>query len=269
MADKNKPVVSREYKLMLNADRFLDRAQGSAAFQRLVGFLVAQQEGTTSGTEDGEITRRTSFLDTRDLSLHRNGFALRLREESDGTAAVNLKCRFGDRYLSAARDVSSTQPDKPKFEEDIVPPFVSKFSNSNTVEMDAAPDLSSIDQVVALFPGLAKCEIPSGTAIETINGFKAHEVVRKVGTIKFGGVTKSEPSLSFWYLLGGDLEFPLIVEFSFDYKMIKVNPPVPGQLEQYEPAAVEGAGRLFQELQKHTGWLNPNATTKTAFAIDA
>jgi len=130
MTDSNLPVTSREYKLMLNTDRFRDRDEGSEQFLNLIDFLIRQQGGTVIERQNNEEHRRTSYLDTPQFALRQSGLALRLREEAKGFQ-INLKYRSPDRYMSAAQNVSSSKPGKIKFEEDILPPFVSKFSHSN------------------------------------------------------------------------------------------------------------------------------------------
>ena len=81
--------------------------------------------------------RQTSYLDTPERALHQKRFALRLREDDDEQEfQINLKYRASDRYISAAQDLSSTQEGNTKFEEDILPPFVSKFSHSISIETD-------------------------------------------------------------------------------------------------------------------------------------
>lgn len=263
MSGSNLPVTSREYKLMLNTDRFKDRNHGSQVFIGLTDFLISKEGGTIE-TQNEEVRRRTSYLDTPELALRQQGFALRLREEKDGFQ-INLKYRASDRYISAAQDLSTTRPNKPpKFEEDILPPFISKFSHSVSVETTTAPDLRSMEQVTALFPGLKQIDIDPGTPVETINDFKAFEVVLKLRKFKFGEPRPLNASLSFWYLTENPDEWPLVGEFSFDYKATSDG----DGLETYPPRIVEKAARFFSALQGQTGWLDPNGTTKTAFALE-
>ena len=130
MAITNLPVTSREYKLMLNVNRFKQRDEGIAAFFQLVKFLI-DKEGGNITEEQSEVEQRvTSYLDTPELALRQQNFSLRLREDGPGSSfQVNLKYRDADRYLSAAQDVSSSEKGKAKFEEDIMPPFNSKYSH--------------------------------------------------------------------------------------------------------------------------------------------
>lgn len=265
MSSSNHPVTSREYKLMLNTDRFKDRNQGSQVFFSLIEFLL-KKEGGEIEKQGQEERRRTSYLDTSDLALRQRGFALRLREEEHGFQ-INLKYRDADRYLSAAQDLSSSQHAKTKFEEDILPPFTSKFSHSSTIETADAPDLTSMEKATSLFPGLKELGIDGDTAVRTINDFKAIEVVRKLCKFKFGEPPTLKASLSFWYLTEDPNEWPLVGEFSFDYDELD-SAAVADRLEKYPSKVVEKAALFFRALQSQSGWMNLNGTTKTAFALE-
>lgn len=265
----NKPVTSREYKLMLNTERFGDRVRGSDFFFALLKFIIQKEGGAITETQNDEKRRLTSFLDTPEMALRQAGFSLRLRDERAGGGGfqLNFKYRAGDRYLSAAQDLSSPQGGDMKFEEDVLPPFTSKFSNSNSLESQTPPDADTVRKVVALFPGLGGFNLDGDDAVKTVNDFTAAEVARKLCKFQFGGPPNLKASLSFWYLTPDEAGWPLICEFSFDY-----DAPRGGgadKLEQYPAATVEGANRLFAALQSHTGWVNLAATTKTAFALEA
>lgn len=81
----NRPVSSREYKLMLNTDRFQDRGRGTEVFFGLLKFLIQKEGGeiiTKNKTGSVEIQgkeerRLTSYLDTPDLALRQAGYSLR------------------------------------------------------------------------------------------------------------------------------------------------------------------------------------------------
>jgi hypothetical protein len=200
---------------------------------------------------------------TPHFALRQSGFALRLREAADGFQ-INLKYRGSDRYVSAAQDVSSSQKGKQKFEEDILPPFVSRFSHSNSIETDTKPHLETMKDVVALFPGIAHLSIDENTPVKTANDFLALEVVRKLCKFQFEKTETIKASLSFWYLVS-DTDWPLIGEFSFDYDAAEKDE---SGLEQYSLTVVEQAKNFFSAVQNQTGWLDLSGTTKTAFALD-
>jgi len=269
MSASNHPVTSREYKLMLNADRFKDRDQGSQVFLGLLDFLIGKEGGNIIERQNKEERRQTSYLDTPESALHQNGFTLRLRKEAkaeDGFQ-INLKYRASDRYISAAQDLSSPQADKTKFEEDILPPFVSKFSHSSSIKTKTRPDLSSIEKIAVLFPGLEKLNIEGDTAVKTVNDFRANEVVRKLCKFQFGEPPIIKASLSFWYLTEEENDWPLVGEFSFDYDELDGGTGA-DSMETYPSQVVEGTNQLFSALQSQAGWMDFNRSTKTAFALE-
>lgn len=267
MNTSNHPVTSREYKLMLNTDRFKNREQGSQQFLRLIDFLIKKEGGAIIEKQNKEEKRTTSYLDTATFAMHQRGFALRLREEAKAEEGfqINLKNRASDRYLSAAQDLSSPQAHNTKFEEDILPPFVSKFSHSTTIKTKTRPDLSNLRQITSLFPGL-QLSINGDMAVKTINDFKALEVVCKLCKFQFEQPPIIKASLSFWYLTE-ETDWPLVGEFSFDYDALD-NETEGNKLETYAAKVVKGANHFFYALQSQSGWFNFNATTKTAFALE-
>lgn len=263
MKTSNHQVTSREYKVMLNSHRFKDRGQGAEEFLELIAFLITKEGGTIVERQTKEERRQTSYLDTLQFALRQNGFALRLREEKD-EFQVNLKYRDADRYISASKDLSASREGKFKFEEDILPPFTSKFSHSNSIESDEKPKLDVMKEVTDLFPGLKELGIDEDSPVTTANNFKALEVTRKLCKFQFENTEILKASLSFWYLLK-ETHWPLVAEFSFDYDLAN---KVEGELESYSPAVVKGASGFFRSVLNQAGWLDLTATTKTAFALE-
>ena len=84
MAITNLPVTSREYKLMLNVNRFKQRDEGIAAFFQLVKFLIAKEGGNITEEQNEVEQRITSYLDTPELALRQQNFSLRLRDDGPG-----------------------------------------------------------------------------------------------------------------------------------------------------------------------------------------
>jgi hypothetical protein len=268
MAITNLPVTSREYKLMLNVNRFKQRDEGIAAFFELIKFLLDKEGGNITDDKPEVEKRITSYRDTTALALRQQNFSLRLRDEtaSEGGFQINLKYRDPDRYLSAAQDVSSSEKGEAKFEEDIMPPFISKFSHSITVKKKTMPELDTMEQVTALFPSLVSLGIDGKTPVTTIKNFAAVEVVHKLCKFQFARSRAAKSSLSFWYLPGNENNWPLVTEFSFDYD---AGATAEGELESYPAALVAGANNLFSALQNQAGWIDLSGTTKTAFALEA
>ena len=254
-------VTSREYKLILVPDRFADRRGGAAALRDLV-HLFAERNGAKVEDQGGEELRRTHYLDTKAHHLRDAGFALRVRFEDDqGQYKVSLKHRTSDRYLAASKNVRSAKPkdDDPKFEEDILPPFRSVFSRSNSRWFDELPKLKDIGDAVQLFPGLSALEAPKEAELETVNSFEAHEVFRKLCKVKFKKGRKAKVGLSFWYHTPED-RWPLIAECAFDYDT--------DDGDEFPIPVVEGANQLFGFLQNQPGWFNFDATTKTKYVYE-
>jgi hypothetical protein len=260
MVRTNLAVTSREYKLMLNTVRFKNRENGSKVFVELINFLIKKEKGTILEKQNKEEKRQTFYLDTPEWALRQHGFSLRSREESEPSNdfQINLKYRNSDRYISAGHDVSSPEGGKIKFEEDILPPFVSRFSHSNSISVNELPELKTMKQVAGLFPGLKKLNIEKNTPVKIAHDFKALELVRKVCKFQCGNKDMIKASLSFWYLTE-DSDWPLVSEFSFDYDADDTGKD---ELEQYPFEAVNGSNRLFRALQNQTGWVDFNTSTK-------
>jgi hypothetical protein len=265
MQSANRPVTSREYKLMLNVDRFADRDRGARQLWAVLQFLVAKAGGAISKEQDATDERETLYLDTPGHDLHRRGLSLRVRRESKKKRKVTLKLRAKDRYLAAVFDLRA-EADEPewKFEEDILPPFASVFAHSVSFETKKEPGADTVATLAALFPGLAALEIPPATPVVTVNDFTAQEVARKLGQFRFGGEPVVKAMASFWYLPSAPGDYPLVGELSFDY-----DAPAPAApLEQFPAAVVRGANALFASLQRQSGWLDLAGTTKTAAAYE-
>ena len=264
MKTSNHPVTSREYKIILNSHRFKDRNQGAEEFLELIAFLITKEGGTVTERQKKEESRHTSYRDTPQFALRQNGFSLRLREEKD-EFQLNLKYRDADRYVSASKDLSASAEGKMKFEEDILPPFTSRFSHSNSIESAEKPQLDVMKQVTSLFPGLKELDIDENTPVVTANNFRPLEVTRKLCKFQFENTELLKASLSFWYLVD-EKHWPLVTEFSFDYEATN---NAEGELELYSPIVVKGASGFFRSVLNQAGWLDLTTTTKTAFALEA
>ena len=136
MAHSNRPLTSREFKIMLDTNRFMDRKKGTKEISTIIESLIEKKGGKFNGDSE-EKERRTWYLDTNTYELYyNNNFLLRIRKEKKSEEYdVTLKCRHPDRYVSASHDLSSSVKGiEIKFEEDIVTPFISKFSLSASLK---------------------------------------------------------------------------------------------------------------------------------------
>lgn len=254
------PITSREYKLILNDDRFRDREQGCRAFWQLVEYLVKGYGGTIDRKQnepDDEEPRKTWYVDTPELALQQRKFILRIRQE-ENEYKTTLKYRSSDRYLAAAQAVD-TPDGESKFEEDITPPFVNKFSKSAAVRILEQPVFKTVEDITQMFPGLRQLNLSGTMPVEIVNHFVADEVFRKAGQIKFADqdpVVKA--AFNFWYLPDWAGSYPVIGEVSFSYE---------AEAEDFPIVVVEAANDFFAALQKQSGWFDRNNDTKTTFAI--
>lgn len=133
-------VESREYKLLIDAEPFAAPAKAVAAvWEEIEGEADSLPGVRTKGEFDGKESSRVAFLDTPNRTLRRHGLVLR-RRAADGAAAYTLECRSDDRCFAAGTDVGPADGLKAerKLEEDIVPPFLCRYSHSATVGLDAA-----------------------------------------------------------------------------------------------------------------------------------
>ena len=112
---KRRKVVSREYKVMLQAPRFaggrkqlLDTARRLwDEFSRAVGPVIAEARGTLDTIEK---ERLIVFLDSDAQHLRAAGYIFRMRRPLNGKAPeVTLKFRHPDRYVAENRQMKSTR----------------------------------------------------------------------------------------------------------------------------------------------------------------
>jgi uncharacterized protein YjbK len=150
---------------MLNTTAFINRQEGIKKISNILQFQIGNQNGEFEEEKDIEEKKRlTSYLDTSKFDLNAKKFLFRIREEKETNEYnVTLKCRHPDRYVSALYDLSSPMKNtKAKFEEDIISPFVSKFSISSEFQDKRNPNIKSIGELQFLFPGLNELnDIPS------------------------------------------------------------------------------------------------------------
>jgi hypothetical protein len=272
-------ITGREYKLLLSTTRFRHRNSVADEWLELVQRAVGRAGGTILSQRELEAEqarakgkkpdewpekqpdawvekeRKTSFLDTRDGGFRNEGWILRLRRKAKGTD-VTVKFRCPDRLLSALQDASSPLGGKQKFEEDVVQPFSSQYSRSNTLEDqkdDALP--ATVEQAAALFTALGRLGIIAETPLETVGGLVVNEVARRVGGFRFAGGPILEMSHTFWYVGDTENHYPMVAEFSFEFAAID---------GVFPPATVEGASKVYHELQQQAGWLDVAGTTKSA-----
>ena len=101
------PVISREYKVMLDHRMFADRKTAAANLCRELHACAKRLKGIEC---DGEFEktkkREIVFLDTADETINLNRFVFRQRKDLEkDITEYTLKCRSPDRYVAAGADV--------------------------------------------------------------------------------------------------------------------------------------------------------------------
>jgi len=271
----NRPVTSREYKLMLKPELFLDRSGAVKTFRDLATILVERQGGEVIEVQNKVKERLTWYVDTEGWDLRRIDLVLRVRREKKkgkNTYKVTLKYRSGDRYLSAMSPVKAKGEDAEcKFEEDLTPPYVSKFSHSCSVESKKAPKLQTIDQAIELFPDLKEMlgGVPGDTPLRVVNDFKAQEFCCYLLQAQFGGRegkgTPVKLCMSFWYFEGTNEGYPLASEFSYDFEAPET---AEDTLEAFPKPVLVACNAIFRSMLNMDAWIKTRGTTKTMLAYE-
>jgi hypothetical protein len=293
-AAKGIELDSREYKLMLDPDRFA----GEAPEKAVEDFIRDQLEpairtsfGDDAADElaakgvDLEKRRSVRFWDTEACALNSNGFAFRERidlSEDDSPTSdpeITLKFRSPDLFLAAdmrleARE-RAEEPDS-KLEEDVGPLSLtngseervvsvprstrSQFSRSTsqTIDPDALPrTLGDIGRLYPTFSDelrFAAGEINLGTALRP--GPEYRELVYKSSKLDLAKHTKAEFSLTLWYEGAGNRTEPALAEVSFSHA---------ADYGEVPAVAAQRARQLLLAMQD-LAWAEPGAPTKTALA---
>jgi hypothetical protein len=259
-------VKSREYKVMLLPEPF---AGDDADIRRVAGRFWADVRRalepldipTAGSFDEVKARRRIRFLDSVEQVFNSRRYVLRERidvESSD--REVTLKYRHPDRYVASDREMGAARARnaETKFEEDVKPPFVSVFSYSTTVEVDADVDVSRLSQVLDMFPGLEDglgdlddCELTD------VGSFCARELVLAGATLLLGKRdAEAECALVVWHDEGKDDTTPACVEFSFKYG---------DDEEDYRASVARDAHDVLQVLgERLPDWVHPEPRTKTA-----
>jgi hypothetical protein len=267
---KRSSVVSREYKVMLRAEKFAGREPAllatTAAFWSDFSQSIADTILDVNGSL-GSISkrRRIQFLDTPSADLAAAGYIVRVRRDlKDGRPEVTLKFRHGDRYLSESRRIRTRVPEADvKFEEDIKAPFVSLYSYSATAAVGKRQAPADLGALVRIFPSLSRRleDEHRRLPLAAIGGFTARELVITGPTVQIGRGPKvaAECALIVWYDDDTIGDGPQAVEFSYRYGNRK---------EDYGGGPARRAFAIFEILQSLKTWIDPHPRTKTRFVLD-
>lgn len=267
---KARKVVSREYKLMLQAPKFAGPEQHLLA---VAGELWGELGGAIAPfivRADGALDtiskqRLVAFLDSQARHLWAGGYVLRLRRTLEGSRPeVTLKFRHPDRYVAESRQMKSRRIRATvKFEEDIKPPFVSLYGFSTRGRVGRKDVPETLEAVTAIFPDLSKRlgKFDGSLKLRTVKGFTAREIVvtGPILTIGTKPRVEIECALIVWYDHHDSNNSPVAVEFSFRYG---------SSTGMYSGKVARRAYNIFEVLQHNLPeWVETNSTTKTTLVF--
>lgn len=264
----NPKVISREYKIMLRAERFSgDEAARCrtanrfwAEFRRAVSPVVINTRGEL---DDIGKARFIVFYDTASHRLNTNGYLFRERsDEPGGDREVTLKFRHPDGYLVQDRDMATGAAGRgdTKLEQDIKDPFQVLYSFSTKVMVSANKKLNRMDDPGRLFPGLSKKldQYDKAEVIRPVGNFTAKEVVLSGPEFQVDErpIMHAKCGLIVWDKTDSDASKPCAVEFSFRYG---------DKSGDYSGDCAKRAYDAFLTLQKLSDWVDATSSTKTAY----
>lgn len=266
VASANPDVISREYKLMLQASLFAYNTESSDVNNFIDDAETAIETAISrnvSGSASLSKIRDVMFYDTdSSCTLRNNGYSFRERIES-GASEVTLKFRSEDRYIADFEDMSATSGSaESKLESDIgisaSSNFVVLYSHSTT-----APNTRTINQMDDIndqFPGFEDdYGIADSTALDLVGGLTVREHVYKNVDIDLGSID-AELSVTLWYDgTPSGASSPIIVEVSFKYEDSSAD---------YTKKVVNRAKQAFLALQDLSTWTDPASKTKTRFVYE-
>lgn len=247
----NPQVNSREYKLLLNPEKFRGSPEQAAAqvdayWNVLADVVRASTRLTPAGNFNMTVDRTTRYYDTPgSCLLLKNGLSFRERIQGDGRE-ISLKQRMpGDGRATPAFDIRARSwHAKDKLEEDIGgKSAVVSNSSKQTIAMDEK--LASVADLNALFPGTSVLRIPPATPFAVVGGLNIRELV-------YRGADMGHPrfSLTLWYAPSSATE-PVAAEISFKYSIY-------GK-KGVSQAVMQDAVALFKAMHDHPAILEWNA----------
>lgn len=262
-----KLITSREYKVVLQHDAFVERRHALQSLSQQLQQLTTELDVHIAGEFESPKQREVTFFDTQDRLLRRSSLLLRRRiDQERRDVRFTLKCRNQDRYIAAGFDVSAAAgfDYKAKFEEDIVLPFSSRFSSSGTVKFEQDEIADSpfgltprpAGDLADLFPGLAglfQRHEATASEVVVVNGIHAFEEVHGGLVIKLAKAAKVELQAVVW--CNHPAGTPILAELSFQFQ---------DDNENFSADAARAAKRFFESLDR-LDIHKPSGKTKTQF----
>lgn len=264
-------ITSREYKLILHPQKISDHEKYADAFWKEIKTIIKSKLGGEIVKEQSEIKiKTTKYLDTKDNLLRKNNFILRHRKNhDDDNFKTTLKYRSSDRYLSSDTPISNNRDTEIKFEEDIL--FNSrKYSLSASYIKSKNSKINNLYDICDNFPLKRVLNLANNTTFKTVNKFKAHEITRWLGKIRFNNGHKVKFCINYWFEKEGEYDHPILAELAFDYDLISSSNRKKGYVwsndtvESFHIPTVQAVHMLFIELKRNKK-IDPQGSTKTNY----
>lgn len=266
-------IESREYKLLVDHTLFRNRNEAVEGIWREIRQAAKiLPEVKVKGKLEEDASQFVRFLDTPDFTFRRNGLAFRQRW-SRNKSEFTLKSRSEDLFMAAGTDVrpgKGLEGNPAKFEEDIAPPFLCRFSHSRTIEgpaggRDFEPPggPATVEEAGKLFPVIETLQaderkLNRKVEIRTVQGIVVKETVWKSDTIEIRVEEDDQPmKATFAAILWtrGANDTPVVAELSFRIKTVQ------GVMSR---SAAVGARSLYRTLQG-LDCFRSDARTKTEY----
>lgn len=261
---------SREYKLMLDTDRFVGDVETCRPKVSDFWADICEKLGCEVDAK-GKLDvlkpkkqRDVFFLDTEGTDLYRLSnlvFRMRRPRGSDGPWSATLKFRHGDRLLAAAQTFHSGDHEDIKFEEDVkamppagTPRFWALFSRSVEAEFDDEAEPATVGDCLKPYEDFGRISLPPRNAdVFRVGALRIREHVFEGGLLKLSEDVSAECALILWWKEKSHPN-PVAAEFSFRF-----------DLEDGEASA--GAVRnawTAMTILCASPWVDPKGPTKTA-----
>lgn len=250
---------AREYKVLLDASMFSHWKRGLFQFEAELRQLL--HEDHPGGPFQFELhkQRAVEFLDSPQHNVRELGFLLRLRSSlrDPQKNELTLKRRSPDFCvaLQRGRFCCKQIPAQSKLEEDIVPPFVSRFSKSSTVAWNQSPP-ETLEQASRIFPILKSAALGESPLLR-VQGLLMRESVWTGPTVTIEDFPSTLALIVWRPCLDDDGKNHRICAVELSFR-------VPLSVELVGSRAAHRYGELYQRIQK-LDWINAHAKTKTAY----
>lgn len=219
---------SREYRILLTPDHFLDPTAGTKAYWSEVRTIARELQIPISEVSSPALSKPgfIHYLDTAAFDLRKAGFLLTRVQykpfsptgiDSSPDFSLNFRFQHGVQELASAKPVAPAAnfAGKTEFQEEIA--VLGGTANQGVFVRTGTARVNQnitgkITDFAKIFPGLLKTGINHDLSLAMVRQVRIREVKLTPGTIFFGQA-KGQVTISVWYLEGQSA--PWIAEFAF------------------------------------------------------